>query len=319
MDREPRSVDTVAFERELEHLSATTADPRAGLFGPRSVLWQIDQDAATFLGAGRALLLQLAHPWVAAAVAEHSRSLSDPIGRFHRTFSIVFTMVFGTRDQALAAARRLYRLHATITGVMPTSEGPFPSGSAYEANEEGALQWVHATLFDTAILAHDLVRPPLAQAQLENYWNDGRRFAALFGIRPDNLPTTWSAFLAYNEAMWASDTLTVSPAARATADALFAGAGSWLRLPRWYRTLTAHLLPPRFREPFGFTREECDEHAAARVLGWLRRIYPWVPPRLRRVGPYQEAIGRLSGRSRPAAATRLLNRVWMGRSSMPRA
>jgi uncharacterized protein (DUF2236 family) len=228
-------------------------------------------------------------------------------------------MVFGTRDQALAAARRLYRLHTAITGVMPTSAGLFPSGSAYEANEERALQWVHATLFETAILAHDLVRAPLTAAQLEGYWDDGRRFAALFGIRPDSLPPTWSAFLAYNEAMWASETLSVSPAARATADALFAGAGTWLKLPQWYRTLTAHLLPPRFREPFGFTREECDEHAAARVLAWLRRIYPWVPPRLRRVGPYQEALGRLSGRTQPAVTTRLLNRIWIGHPSMPPA
>src|SRR5690349_1268577 len=166
MDRVPRFVDAVALERQLDHLRTTTADPLAGLFGPQSLFWHVDQEAAIFLGAGRALLLQLAHPWVAAAVADHSRSLSDPIGRFHRTFSIVFTMVFGTRDQAIAAARRLHHLHTTITGVLPTSEGPFPAGSAYRANEEQALQWVHATLMDTGILAHNVVRPPLTPEQL---------------------------------------------------------------------------------------------------------------------------------------------------------
>ena len=67
-----------------------------------------------FLGAGRALLLQLAHPWVAAAIAEHSRTFDDPIGRFHRTFGVVFSMVFGSLDQAIAAARRLHRRHAAI-------------------------------------------------------------------------------------------------------------------------------------------------------------------------------------------------------------
>jgi uncharacterized protein (DUF2236 family) len=313
----PRGVDAVAFERALEHLHATTADPCAGLFGPRSVLWQVDQDASLFLGAGRAMLLQLAHPWVAAAIAEHSRSLSDPIGRFHRTFSIVFTMVFGTRDQALAVARRLYRLHTTITGVLPTRRGPFPAGSAYEANEEGALQWVHATLFDTAILARDIVRPPLTPEQLERYWDEGRRHAGLFGLRAESLPADWPSFLAYNEWMWDSETLTVSPAARTIAETLFAGAGTWLRVPGWYRTITAHMLPARFREPFGFTREECDEGAAARVTAWLRRIYPWIPNRLRLVGPYQEAIGRLSGRTQPTLSTRLLNRIWIGQPQMP--
>ena len=76
-----------------------------GVFGPASMTWRIDREAVIFLGAGRALLLQLAHPWVAAAIAEHSRTFADPIGRFHRTFEVVFTMVFGSLDQALAAAQ----------------------------------------------------------------------------------------------------------------------------------------------------------------------------------------------------------------------
>src|SRR5436190_11695441 len=97
---------------------AAAAGGPAGIFGPDSVIWSIDREAAVFLGAGRALLLQLAHPWVAAAIAHHSRSLTDPIGRFHRTFSIVFTMVFGTTGQALAAARPLHRLHTAISGTL---------------------------------------------------------------------------------------------------------------------------------------------------------------------------------------------------------
>ena len=35
----------------------------------------------------------------------------------------MFTMVFGTLDQALAAARRLHRRHAAISGTMPGSYG----------------------------------------------------------------------------------------------------------------------------------------------------------------------------------------------------
>ena len=84
-----RVVELSDLERQLELLRAAEDDPLSGLFGPRSMTWRIDREAALFLGAGRALLLQLAHPWVAAAIAEHSRSLTDPIGRFHRTFRIV--------------------------------------------------------------------------------------------------------------------------------------------------------------------------------------------------------------------------------------
>lgn len=92
------------LERQLEVVRALAPGEMEGVFGPDSLTWRIDREALTFLGAGRALLLQLAHPWVAAAIVEHSKTVGDPIGRFHRTFAVVFTMVFGTLDQALSAA-----------------------------------------------------------------------------------------------------------------------------------------------------------------------------------------------------------------------
>src|SRR3954466_4004943 len=125
----PLLLSTGDFENSLDIVRAAGAGPVEGIFGPDSVTWRVDREAAVFLGAGRALLLQLAHPWVAAAIAEHSRTVADPIGRFHQTFNTVFTMVFGTRDQALAAARRLRRRHAAVTGILPWTAGRFAAGS----------------------------------------------------------------------------------------------------------------------------------------------------------------------------------------------
>src|SRR4029077_10357873 len=102
------------LERQLEVVRALAPGEMEGVFGPDSLTWRIDREALTFLGAGRALLLQLAHPWVAAAIAEHSKTIDDPIGRFHRTFAVVFTMVFGTLDQALSAPRDLHRRHNSL-------------------------------------------------------------------------------------------------------------------------------------------------------------------------------------------------------------
>src|SRR6266566_5987919 len=144
-------VSTERLERELTAVRGAAANPLSGVFGPRSVTWQVDREAAVFLGAGRALLLQLAHPWVAAAIAAQSQVFADPLGRFHRTFNVMFTMVFGTPDQALATARRLYHRHATIAGVLPEAIGPFAAGSSYYANDVPALRWVHATLVETAL------------------------------------------------------------------------------------------------------------------------------------------------------------------------
>src|ERR1039457_2781618 len=139
------------LERSLNALTDGIENPAAGLFGPGSITWKINRESALFLAAGRAALLQLAHPWVAAAIAEHSRTLRDPVGRFHQTFRVMFTMVFGSTEQCLAAARQLHRRHGGIQGKMPEAAGPFAQGSAYEANNVVALRWVFATLVDSAL------------------------------------------------------------------------------------------------------------------------------------------------------------------------
>ncbi|WP_439357610.1 oxygenase MpaB family protein [Bradyrhizobium sp. DASA03007] len=304
------------LEASLETLRANAAGRVAGVFGPSSLTWRIDREAVIFLGAGRALLLQLAHPWVAAAIAEHSSTLADPIGRFHRTFDIVFTMVFGSLDRALLSSRQLHRRHSMIIGEMPETVGPFAAGSRYCANDIPSLRWVHATLVETALMVHDLVLPPLSAEERERYWSEARLYGALFGLTGDDLPADWSGFAAYNAAMAQSDTLTVSPAARQIAEQIFSGARPWLRPPRWYRALAARMLPERLRAEFGLMLDERDIRAADNALTWIRRVYPKLPDRLRYVGPYQEAQARLRGEPQPDWMIRCLNRAWIGRPQM---
>jgi uncharacterized protein (DUF2236 family) len=143
----------------LNLVRASAVSSRSGIFGAQSAIWHIDREAAIFLGAGRALLLQLAHPWVAAAIDEHSNTFTDPIGRFHRTFGIVFNMVFGSLEDSLAVARQLHRRHSAIKGSLLSTAGPYAAGSAYFANSVPALRWVWATLTDTAYLTYRLVLP----------------------------------------------------------------------------------------------------------------------------------------------------------------
>ncbi|MGH7110384.1 MAG: oxygenase MpaB family protein [Stellaceae bacterium] len=306
------TVGAADLEHRLAGVAAEAAGPAAGILGPASVTWQIDREAVIFLGAGRALLLQLAHPWVAAAIAEHSRSLEDPIGRFHRTFGIIFPMVFGSCDQALAAARRLHRRHTAITGRLPRAVGRFAAGTPYRANNAAALSWVHATLAETALLAHDLVLAPLAPEARERYWSEHRRFAGLFGIPEEMLPCDWSGFAAYSAAMQQGDTLAVGAEARRTAAALLGGR---LSPPFWYRAVTASLLTPRWREEFGLPYGAAEQRVAGRALGLIRRLIPWLPPLVRFVGPYREACARLQGR-RPGPLTTLSNRLWIGHARM---
>ena len=111
----------------------------------------LDREAINFLCAGRAALLQLAHPFVAHAIDQHSDTRRDPLRRFRRTFAFVYSMIFGSMDHAFACARRVHRIHERIHGNIAEDVGAFTQGSPYEANDEEALYWVYATLHVFAI------------------------------------------------------------------------------------------------------------------------------------------------------------------------
>ncbi len=308
-------------EALLAAIAVRTTDRNAGIFGPESISWRIDRESALFLGAGRTALLQLAHPWVTASLADHSRVMDDPIKRFHNTFRVVFTMVFGTLDQALAAARHLHTLHTRIRGVMTENVARWKLGSHYEANEIAALRWVFATLVESAVLSHDCVLPPLTAAEREQYYAEWKTLAALFGLPASSLPQDWTAFEAYNRAMHAPadpgmGELSVTGMARAMAHNLLSGAGSWIRPPIWYRALTAEWMPERFRREFALSFGMAEQRAAARARRRLPQIYQRLPAAIRFTGPWREAQERLAGR-RASALTRLSNRFWIGQPMLP--
>ena len=148
--------------------------------------------------------------------------------------------------------------------------------------------------------------------------SEARLYASLFGIPPDSLAPDWKSFVAANEAMMESDTLTVTSPARDIARHIFSGAATRVRPPKWYRALTAQMLPDRLRMEFELPFGEEEQRSLDRALNWMRRLYPLLPDRLRTVGPYQEALARLQGRDRPSLATRWLNQLWIGQPSIGR-
>ncbi|HTU50903.1 MAG TPA: oxygenase MpaB family protein [Acidobacteriaceae bacterium] len=315
MERTFTPVERSHIEQLWSTVASGVSQPNDGIFGPSSISWKINRESALFLGAGRASLLQLAHPWVAAALDQHSNLRSNPLARFHNTFKVVFTTIFGTLHQALAASRSLYQLHTRIQGKVPASAGAFPGGSRYQANEVDALRWVFATLVESAIIAYESVLPPLSVAEKETYYAESKTLAMLFGISPTALPTDWNAFENYNREMWTSDMLAVTPMSREMAHRILRGRGSWVPVPHWYRSLTAAWMPHQLREAFALNYGERERRAAAKAIGRLPTVYRRIPASLRYIGPYHEACARLQTRG-IGPLTRASNRFWMGQSRM---
>ena len=174
-----------------------------GLFGPGSRTWPVVGDTAVFVGGIRALLVQAAHPEVAAGVAEHSRYRQDPLGRLTRTAAYVTATAFGAMpevDQAVALVRRR---HGPVAG---TSD----RGQPYDASDPALAAWVHNSLTDSFLTAYRTYgAQPCPVADADRYVSEQTRVGALLGADP--LPETAAALTA-----WIADhpDLAPSPGAR---------------------------------------------------------------------------------------------------------
>ena len=241
-----------------------------GLFPADAIVRRVDAEGVLLLGGGRALLMQLAHPDVAAGVADHSDFSSDPFARLRRTLDATFTIVFGTVAQAEATAAALRSVHDRVVGP------------GYAANDPELLLWVHATLIDTALRIHNRFLRPLRPDEAERYYDESMTIAEVIGIPRSAQPPDLTAFRAYVRDMVGS--LEVTDTARRLADAVLHPRLPWLAEPglALARELTTGLLPRRLREQFGLGWDRNRKTALLLAAAASRQVLPRVPSFVRR-------------------------------------
>ncbi len=313
----PDFIDEQAFNRWLEQSLQRSVDPQAGIYGPGSMMWKVGRESISFLGAGRAVLLQLAHPWIANAIDQHSQTRNDPLGRGRRTFINVFSMVFGNTRQVRAVAENVHRIHGYIKGTLPEESGAFAKDSYYQANAVDAMLWVHATLWDTQLRMYELVFPPLSATEKEQYYQETKLFAHLFGIPEEAIPADWAAFQAYLQRMYNSPEITVRAKGREMGDMIFNFGGPLKPALKWLQLMTAFMLPPRLRTEFGLPETTtANLRRYERGLRLVKMIYPRLPGRMRFLPSYNEALGRLDGREHADLLTQGMNYAILGQREL---
>jgi len=235
--------------------------PEEGLFRRGCWLRRVSGEPVLLFGGGRALLLEIAHPLVAAGVAEHSSFRTDPFGRLQRTLEAMSAIVFRDRAAALAAARGVERAHQRVAGSLAEAAGRFGAGTPYSGRDPELMLWVWATLVETALAVYERFVETLDAGARAAYYADHRRVVRVLGVPDALVPPSWEAFRAWFDAMLASDALVVTPAAREIAAAVLAPAAA-VSDARRLRLITTGLLPPRLREAFGLA---WDDVSAARL------------------------------------------------------
>jgi uncharacterized protein (DUF2236 family) len=266
-----------------------------GLFGPGSVTWQVDREIVVLLASGaRALLMQVAHPLVAAAVADHSRYRSDPIGRLRDTLDAIYSFAFADRQHAEQVVRSVTRLHSVVSGHAP-------DGRAYSALDPKLLLWVYATLIDTSLLAYETFVKPLSAEERKDYYAEFRRNASLWGIPEDLPPASIEELRAWMRHLIASGEVQVSAQGRHVGKFILSppGAGP-IMLP--LALVTVWLLPPELRRGFGFGWGPRRERLMRVVAAVSRAVVPRLP-RLLRDLPIARAAERRVARTPRSGAS----------------
>lgn len=247
--------------------------------GRDSVAWKVNAEPAVFLGGGRALLMQVAHPGVGAGVEQHSTYASDPWGRLFRTVDVMMKLSFGPPEVSARQARLLEKVHRRVQG---TTE----DGSPYSALDPALQLWVWATLVDTALLVYERIRPPLRPDERERFYEESTAVAHGCGVPVGSWPNSWDEFREYVRTTVEED-LRVTDAARAVATAamvppLPGPLGPAAGVPN--RLVTVGLLPRSLREQYGFRWTRADRGRLVRFLALVRTTTALTPAPLRHAG-----------------------------------
>jgi uncharacterized protein (DUF2236 family) len=247
--------------------------------------WRINGEMLGLLGWGRAILLQVAHPLVAAGVAEHSHFAHDALGRLrrlHRTLGAMLTLTFGTYDQAAAVARHVDGIHGRIRGTLAAPTGTLPAGTEYFARNPDLLRWVHATYVDSALRTYLLYVGPLSRAEQDRYCAETTAIEPLLNIPDGYLPRDVAGLTTYVDGMLASGEIAVGAPARRIAAELLAPLGPPVLRPLemlLHLPITG-LLPPTLREAYGLPWSPRHARALRATAALTRRLRPWLPAAL---------------------------------------
>jgi uncharacterized protein (DUF2236 family) len=269
-----------------------------------SVTWRVMADVRTALCGGRALLMQVAHPAVGAAVADHSTFREDPWPRLWGTVNSALRLVYGG-PHAPTEAARLREMHRNIRGVDQ-------NGRPYHALDPSAYFWVHATLLDSAIVAWRHFATPISADDQDRLYREWRSIGSMLGIPSRAMPADMADFRGYMEETTAG--LTENQTVR---DVLRSLTGDvppprpWFpsrlwtvvdkRLSGHLTTLTLGTLPPDLRCRLGLPWTPIDALTFARKADRIRGTVSALPNWARQypAATYAYTTGRRQRRLHP--------------------
>ncbi|MGH9240571.1 MAG: oxygenase MpaB family protein [Vicinamibacterales bacterium] len=246
------------------------------------VAQRLNAERLVLLGWTRAILLQLAHPLIAAGVYDHSSFRATPwaaASRLHSTIRAMLALSFGTDAEREHALHGIRTIHTRVNGQLRESVGMFPAGSAYSAEDPALVLWVHLTLLESIPLAYELFVGPVSDRERDSYCAESAWVAIALGARPADVPVTWAHASDQLARMYASDVLAVGSQAHELSIAVLAPRFSRLLplLASWNRLVAVGLLPAQIRREYRLAWNDIDQRRFERTVLRLRRVRQSLP------------------------------------------
>lgn len=240
------------------------------LFGPDSLGASVLTESVLLLGGPRALLMQLAHPAVAAGVADHSDFKADPFGRLVRTLDAMNSIAFGPPADARATLDRLDRVHRGIRGTLD-------DGTPFRGDDPELLFWVHATLMDTALEVERRYLGQLTPDTRAAFYAESKLLAQAFDIPEALIPADLDAFERYMAEQESG--LGVSATARELSRSILNPPIPLVPSPFWepVRLVTIDMLARPLREGYGLTWDRRRKRLLRASQSAIRLVLPRIP------------------------------------------
>lgn len=264
----------VVRRRQIGQTVAMTKAPEVhpAIAGPaHSVQWSdIAREACIYLGAGAAIIRQMANPAVGLGVARHSISLRDPMPRLYKTMDYIYVVAMGSDRERQIIAREVDHAHKPV-------RSPF-----YSAFDQQLQLWVAVTLYRGGIEVYELMFGKLDRSSQEHLLQQAAVYGTTLQMSPDLWPADKEVFEQYWERSLAA--VEVPTEVRDFVHVLLKGGAA-----PWYikvlmpvqRLATRALLGPLLRRKFDLPWNQRDEF----IWRWFVRIVPPVyrllPRRLR--------------------------------------
>jgi uncharacterized protein (DUF2236 family) len=261
-----------------------TRDRDPGYFGPDSVSWRVHREVTVLFGGARALLMQAAHPLVVAGANQTGMYERNPWKRLQRTLILTYTLTFGTKAEAHAAAAKINEVHTRINGTDPIT------GKRYDALDPQLLLYVHACLVDSALLFEQLTVGELDDAGRQRFHEEQMLAAELCLIPRESIPKTVPALRAWLADFEDRGELVVTEGARRVYELFLdpPAEAEWRPVLGGVSRLAFGTLSPLLREMYGVPMNPLKHAAMQATFTAIRTTRPFLPPKFRYIAPYNE-------------------------------